>query len=132
MYFYQTILQFCLYLNLGAQGYFGTKKMFSPNKGNPLNCNIDNSLLQQQCGGSEERRGLDHGEACISQFEGRVISEDTASSRIEAEIGQLISYEGLGREERTIVGAKDLGGSFLKDMPPTSTLNAIRQPHQLH
>ena len=40
--------------------------MFSPNKGNPLNCNIDNSLLQQQCGGSEERRGLDHGEACIS------------------------------------------------------------------
>ena len=30
------------------------------------------------------------------------------------------------------MGAGMVGGSFLKDVPPTSVFNALQQPYQLH
>ena len=51
---------------------------------------------------------------------------------MEIELGQLVSYEVRGRGERTIMGIKMEGGSFLNDIPPTSALNALHQPYQLH
>ena len=56
---------------------------------------------------------------------------------MEVESGQLVSYEGPGRGEKTIMGAwmgpgGGGGGRFLKDIPHTSAFNALHQPYQLH
>jgi len=51
---------------------------------------------------------------------------------MEVEAGQLVTYEVPGRGERIILGAKDVKGSFLKDILLTSTLNALYQPYQLN
>ena len=51
---------------------------------------------------------------------------------MEVEAGQLVSFEGLRKGERTILGAKDVRGSFLKDILLTFALNALYQPYQLY
>jgi len=44
---------------------------------------------------------------------------------MEIELGHLVSYEVRGRGERTIMGIKMEGGSFLKDIPLTSIFNDL-------
>ena len=51
---------------------------------------------------------------------------------METETKYLVSYEDPGREGGTMEGARDVAGSFLRDIPPTPALNASHQPYQLH
>ena len=51
---------------------------------------------------------------------------------METETEYLVSYEDPRREGGTMEGARDMAGSFLRDIPPTPTLNASHQPYQLH
>lgn len=58
-------------------------------------------------------------------LKGYISFEDFTYPRMEVESGQLVSYEGPGRGERTIMGMRMVGGSFLKDIPLTSAVNAL-------
>lgn len=84
------------------------------------------------CGGSKEQRGLDHREACISQLE-EVSKVRGVRLPEDGRINKVVSILRKPRKRRRAMeGARDVAGSFLKDISLTSTLNASCQLYQLH